>query len=56
MLAVNNSHDCPISDCCSMDVSHATAIRYRANINMWVDAFSGFNVQSHFQGQNDFKK
>ena len=36
-------------------VIHATSIRYRTKINMWVDDFSGFNVQGHLQGQNDRK-
>ena len=31
-------------------VIHATSIRYRTKINMWVDEFSGFNVQGHLQG------
>ena len=36
-------------------VIHATSIRYRTKINMWVDDFLDFNDQGHLQGQNDQK-
>ena len=55
MLAVNSSHDCPIADCCSTDM---LSMLQQSDIGqmliiMWVDAFLGFNVQDHFQCQND---